>query len=121
VTPWVLGLTRTGLHKKSNLVAKVLQEIFQKVILRLAVSEEIRIRVVTLIIFMMKPAFKSTDLTVAAPKEIYNWRVYILAIVSSMGAFLFGYDLAFIGTSITLTPFIRYLDPRYVLSTKNQF
>ena len=56
----------------------------------------------------MKPAFKSTDLTVAAPKEIYNWRVYILATVSSMGAFLFGYDLAFIGTSITLAPFIRY-------------
>lgn len=57
----------------------------------------------------MKPAFKSSDLTVAAPKEIYNWRVYILAIVSSMGAFMFGYDLAFIGTAITLKPFIRYL------------
>jgi putative Mn2+ efflux pump MntP len=56
----------------------------------------------------MKPSFQSSDLTVAAPKEIYNWRVYILAIVSSMGAFLFGYDLAFIGTSITLDPFIRY-------------
>ncbi|KAH8745746.1 general substrate transporter [Hyaloscypha finlandica] len=55
----------------------------------------------------MKPAFKSSDLTVAAPKEIYNWRVYILAIVSSMGAFMFGYDLAFIGTAITLKPFIR--------------
>lgn len=57
----------------------------------------------------MKAAFKSADLTVPAPKEIYNWRVYILAIVSSMGAFLFGYDLAFIGTSITLAPFIKYV------------
>ncbi|CZT10924.1 hypothetical protein WAI453_008003 [Rhynchosporium graminicola] len=54
----------------------------------------------------MKAAFKSSDLTVPAPKEIYNWRVYILAIVSSMGAFMFGYDLAFIGTSITLKPFL---------------
>ncbi|KAJ6109483.1 sugar transporter [Penicillium sp. IBT 16267x] len=34
-----------------------------------------------------------------------NARVYILAIVTSMGAFLFGYDLAFIGTSIELAPF----------------
>jgi len=59
----------------------------------------------------MKPAFKSSELTVPAPKQIYNWRVYILAIVSSMGAFLFGYDLAFIGTSITLGPFVRYLRP----------
>ncbi|KAI9926071.1 hypothetical protein MW887_004532 [Aspergillus wentii] len=31
--------------------------------------------------------------------------VYILAIVTSMGAFMFGYDLAFIGTSIELTAF----------------
>ncbi|KAJ5485425.1 hypothetical protein N7539_005413 [Penicillium diatomitis] len=34
-------------------------------------------------------------------------RVYILAIVTSMGAFMFGYDLAFIGTSIELKPFKR--------------
>lgn len=37
----------------------------------------------------------------------HNVRVYILAIVTSMGAFLFGYDLAFIGTSIELGPFKR--------------
>jgi hypothetical protein len=66
----------------------------------------------------MKPAFKSSDLTVAAP-EIYNWRVYILAIVSSMGAFMFGYDLAFIGTAITLKPFIRYLHLTHPLSEIN--
>ncbi|KAJ5677230.1 sugar transporter, partial [Penicillium maclennaniae] len=43
--------------------------------------------------------------TVDAPQ--HNVRVYILAIVTSMGAFLFGYDLAFIGTSIELAPFKR--------------
>ena len=32
-------------------------------------------------------------------------RVYVLAIVTSMGALMFGYDLAFIGTSIGLGPF----------------
>lgn len=42
-----------------------------------------------------------------APKEIYNKHVYITALVASMGAFIFGYDLAFIGTTITLTPFKR--------------
>lgn len=43
--------------------------------------------------------------TSALPKEVINWRVYILSLVASMGAFLFGYDLAFIGTAITLKPF----------------
>ncbi|KAJ5553231.1 hypothetical protein N7494_002609 [Penicillium frequentans] len=37
----------------------------------------------------------------------HNARVYILSIVTSMGAFLFGYDLAFIGTAIDLAPFQR--------------
>jgi hypothetical protein len=32
-------------------------------------------------------------------------RVYFLAIVTSMGAFFFGYDMAFIGTSIELQSF----------------
>ncbi|PVI03025.1 general substrate transporter [Periconia macrospinosa] len=40
-----------------------------------------------------------------APKEIYNVYVYLTAMVASMGAFIFGYDLAFIGTTITLKPF----------------
>lgn len=35
----------------------------------------------------------------------HNSRVYFLAITTSMGAFLFGYDLAFIGTTIELEPF----------------
>lgn len=33
-------------------------------------------------------------------------RVYLLATVTSMGAFMFGYDLAFIGTSIDLKSFL---------------
>jgi MFS family permease len=40
-----------------------------------------------------------------APKEIYNKHIYLIALVASMGAFMFGYDLAFIGTTITLKPF----------------
>lgn len=42
-----------------------------------------------------------------APKEVLNARIYITALVASMGAFIFGYDLAFIGTTITLEPFIN--------------
>lgn len=42
-----------------------------------------------------------------APKEIYSFRVYAISLVASMGAFIFGYDLAFIGTTITLKPFKR--------------
>lgn len=37
--------------------------------------------------------------------QAHNARVYLLALATSMGAFLFGYDLAFIGTSIELSPF----------------
>lgn len=49
--------------------------------------------------------------TLAPPKEVLNWRVYILSLVASMGAFLFGYDLAFIGTAITLKPFEKLGPP----------
>lgn len=41
-----------------------------------------------------------------APKEVFNVRVYLIALIASMGAFIFGYDLAFIGTTITLKPFL---------------
>ncbi|KAE8366654.1 general substrate transporter [Aspergillus caelatus] len=37
--------------------------------------------------------------------KMITLRVYFLAIVTSMGAFLFGYDMAFIGTSIELHSF----------------
>jgi MFS family permease len=42
-----------------------------------------------------------------APREVYNVYVYLVAIVAAMGAFIFGYDLAFIGTTITLKPFVK--------------
>ena len=42
-----------------------------------------------------------------APREVYNAYVYLVAMVAAMGAFIFGYDLAFIGTTITLKPFIK--------------
>lgn len=40
-----------------------------------------------------------------APAEIYNFRVYLLALCSSMGSAMFGYDSAFIGGSLTLPAF----------------
>jgi MFS family permease len=46
-------------------------------------------------------------LSTPAPREVYNTYVYLVAIVAAMGAFIFGYDLAFIGTTITLKPFIK--------------
>ena len=39
------------------------------------------------------------------PREVYNYRVYVLAIVASFGAIIFGYDLAFIGTTLSLDSF----------------
>jgi hypothetical protein len=56
---------------------------------------------------MRARAFEAEESTVPVPKEILNFRVYVLAIVASMGDILFGYDLAFIGTSIGLAPFVR--------------
>ncbi|KAK4557110.1 hypothetical protein LTR86_006091 [Recurvomyces mirabilis] len=46
-----------------------------------------------------------TVMATPAPAEVYNWRVYIIAVIASMGAFTFGYDLAFIGTTITQKSF----------------
>lgn len=45
------------------------------------------------------------DLGIPAPKEVYGYKVYLIALISSMGAFLFGYDLGFIGTAISLPSF----------------
>ncbi|GMK53695.1 hypothetical protein CspeluHIS016_0102810 [Cutaneotrichosporon spelunceum] len=39
------------------------------------------------------------------PKEVYNWRVYMLAIICGCGALTFGYDGAFIGTTIARPSF----------------
>ncbi|KAJ3726380.1 general substrate transporter [Lentinula guzmanii] len=39
------------------------------------------------------------------PPEVYNWRVYMNAIIATFAATMIGYDSAFIGTSITLASF----------------
>jgi sugar porter (SP) family MFS transporter len=43
------------------------------------------------------------------PKEVYNLRVYLLAITCGFGALAFGYDQAFIGTTIARTSFKSYM------------
>ncbi len=39
------------------------------------------------------------------PKEVYNWRVYLLAAVASFTSCMIGYDSAFIGTTLSLQSF----------------
>ncbi|OJJ49775.1 hypothetical protein ASPZODRAFT_128304 [Penicilliopsis zonata CBS 506.65] len=39
------------------------------------------------------------------PKEVYNWRVYLLAAVASCTSCMIGYDSAFIGTTLALASF----------------
>jgi MFS family permease len=39
------------------------------------------------------------------PKAVYNWRIYVLALIASCGSNMIGYTSAFIGTTITLTSF----------------
>lgn len=46
---------------------------------------------------------------VETPKAVYNYRVYILAAIASFGAIIFGYDLAFIGTTLALESFQKYV------------
>lgn len=40
-----------------------------------------------------------------APVEVYNWRIYFLAISAAMGSSMFGYDSAFIGGTLSLPSF----------------
>ncbi|KAL1850459.1 hypothetical protein VTK73DRAFT_9675 [Phialemonium thermophilum] len=41
------------------------------------------------------------------PPEVYNWRVYLISLVISLGVLTYGYDSAFIGTTITQKSFQR--------------
>lgn len=50
-----------------------------------------------------------------APKEVYNWRIYALAISAAMGSAMFGYDSAFIGGTLSLPSF----KSRFHLPSKN--
>ncbi|KAI5196085.1 hypothetical protein AUEXF2481DRAFT_454884 [Aureobasidium subglaciale EXF-2481] len=64
----------------------------------------------------------TVSLATPAPREVYNSYVYLTAMVASMGAFIFGYDLAFIGTTITLKPFLKDFGLAHAsVSTKDAF
>ncbi|KAI5865417.1 general substrate transporter [Durotheca rogersii] len=39
------------------------------------------------------------------PKEVYNWRLYTECMIIALGSLLFGYDSAFIGTTISRNAF----------------
>ncbi|KAF3389162.1 Quinate permease [Penicillium rolfsii] len=39
------------------------------------------------------------------PKEVYNWRLYSEAVIIATGSLLFGYDSAFVGTTISRQSF----------------
>ena len=40
-----------------------------------------------------------------APMQVYNWRIYLLAVSAAMGSSMFGYDSAFIGGTMSLPSF----------------
>ncbi|KAK9770733.1 putative Major facilitator superfamily (MFS) profile domain-containing protein [Seiridium cardinale] len=48
----------------------------------------------------MRATRHNQSLNTTAPEEVYNFRVYLLALISSMGAVMFGYGLGFIGTAL---------------------
>lgn len=56
----------------------------------------------------MRSRYQADESSVPTPKEVYNYRVYILAAIASFGAITFGYDLAFIGTTLALKSFKKY-------------
>jgi hypothetical protein len=60
----------------------------------------------------MRPArYQVEEFNIETPKEVYNYRVYILTAIASFGAVIFGYDLAFIGTTLALDSFQKYFAP----------
>jgi hypothetical protein len=38
------------------------------------------------------------------PKEVYNWRVWLMAIIAAFATFTYGYDGAFIGGTTNVPP-----------------
>ncbi|KAI1761061.1 general substrate transporter [Hypoxylon sp. FL1150] len=55
---------------------------------------------------MPSPFAMKDDSEFPAPRAVYNWRIYALALSASMGSAMFGYDSAFIGGAITLPSFV---------------
>ena len=55
------------------------------------------------------------------PKEVYNWRVYLLAAVASLTSCMIGYDSAFIGGTIVLESFTSEfnISPKNTLLSAN--
>lgn len=53
----------------------------------------------------MKASRQNVQMGTPAPPEVYNWRIYVLALIASMGAVMFGYDLGFIGGAMELESF----------------
>lgn len=44
------------------------------------------------------------------PREVYNWKIYVLAAVASFTSCMIGYDSAFIGTTLSLDSFKAEFD-----------
>ena len=57
----------------------------------------------------MRASRQNIEMGIPTPKEVFNYRVYVLALISSMGAVMFGYDLGFIGTAMELDSFQKYV------------
>lgn len=59
------------------------------------------------------------------PPSVYNWRVYVLALIASCGSNMIGYTSAFIGTTVTLASFKKEFgmdemsDPQNKLISEN--
>ncbi|KAH0607313.1 uncharacterized protein H6S33_003301 [Morchella sextelata] len=54
---------------------------------------------------MRNPFAMKDDSANPAPPEVYNWRIYALAVSAAMGSAMFGYDSAFIGGTMSLPSF----------------
>lgn len=55
----------------------------------------------------MAPSEMINGSAIPVPPEVYNWRIYMLAICASMGSAMFGYDSSFIGGTLVLPSFQR--------------
>lgn len=53
------------------------------------------------------------------PPSVYNWRVYVLALIASCGSNMIGYTSAFIGTTVTLDSFKKEFGMDNMSATEN--
>lgn len=57
------------------------------------------------------------------PSAVYNWRVYVCAMVASFASCMIGYDSAFIGTTLALPSFVhefgfKHMSPHHLATIK---